>query len=57
MHKKQIAVIVIVFAIMGYLYTRPVKGLIKPKSAAAGHVDAAPGAKPRAVTNISIDSI
>jgi tetratricopeptide (TPR) repeat protein len=31
MNKKQIAVSVIVVAIMGYLYSLPVKGLIKPK--------------------------
>jgi len=31
MYKKQIVVVVIVFAIMGYLFSQPVKGLIKPK--------------------------
>ena len=33
MNKKQITVIVIVVAISGYLYSLPVKGLIKPKTA------------------------
>jgi tetratricopeptide (TPR) repeat protein len=39
MHKKQIVVIVIVVAIMGYLYSQPVRGLIKPKQAGTGHVN------------------
>jgi tetratricopeptide (TPR) repeat protein len=55
MHKKQIAVIVIVVAIMGYLYTLPVKGLIKPKTA-AGHTNTI-AAKPRAVTSVSVDMV
>ena len=38
MYKKQIVVIVIVVAIMGYLYSMPVKGLIKPKEA-SGHTN------------------
>lgn len=38
MHKKQIVVIVIVVAIMGYLYSLPVKGLIKPKET-QGHTN------------------
>jgi hypothetical protein len=33
MNKKQIVVGVVVIAIMGYLYSLPVKGLIKPKEA------------------------
>jgi tetratricopeptide (TPR) repeat protein len=35
MNRKQIAIIVIVIAISGYLYSLPVKGLIKPKVAKA----------------------
>jgi tetratricopeptide (TPR) repeat protein len=38
MSKKQIVVIVVVVATMGYLYSLPVKGLIKPK-ATEGHVN------------------
>ena len=56
MRKKQIVVSVVVVAIMGYLYTLPVKGLVKPKenraSAAAG---AAPAAKQ--VANVTVDSV
>jgi tetratricopeptide (TPR) repeat protein len=40
MYKKQIAVIVIVVAIMGYVYSLPVKGLIKPEQS-DGHTSAA----------------
>jgi tetratricopeptide (TPR) repeat protein len=36
MYKKQIAVIVVVVATMGYLYSLPVKGLIKPKESRTG---------------------
>lgn len=38
MHKKQIAVLVIVLAIMGYLYSLPIKGLTKAKD--DGHANA-----------------
>ena len=35
MNRKQIVVIVAVVAVMGYLYSLPVKGLIKPKATTA----------------------
>ncbi len=35
MNRKQIVVIVAVVAVMGYLYSLPVKGLVKPKAATA----------------------
>jgi tetratricopeptide (TPR) repeat protein len=55
MYKKQIAVVVVVVAIMGYLYMLPVKGLIKPK-AAAGHTSTVE-AKPRTITNVSVEVV
>jgi Tfp pilus assembly protein PilF len=55
MYKKQIVVIVIVVAIMGYLYSLPVKGLIKPKEA-QGHINkAAPTTRP--VANVTVDMV
>lgn len=54
MYKKQIVVIVIVVAIMGYLYSLPVKGLIKPK--AQGHTNTtAQTARP--VANVTVDMV
>lgn len=41
MQKKQIVVIVLVFIVMGYLYTLPVKGLIKHKES-DGHTNTTP---------------
>jgi len=56
MYKKQIAVVVIVVAIMGYLYALPVKGLIKPKEA-QGHTNtSAPAARPVANVNVELVS-
>jgi len=55
MHKKQIVVVVAVVAIMYCLYRLPVKGLIKPKEA-TGHTNTV-AAKPRAVTNVSVDMV
>ncbi|MDB4921732.1 tetratricopeptide repeat protein [Mucilaginibacter sp.] len=52
MHKKQIVVIVIVVAIMGYLYSLPVKGLIKPKDA-QGHTNTT-AAESRPVTHVDV---
>jgi len=55
MYKKQIVVIVIVVAIVGYLYSLPVKGLIKPKEA-QGHINkAAPTTRP--VANVTVDMV
>ena len=55
MYKKQIAVGVVVVAIMGYLYSLPVKGLLKPKEA-QGHTNtAAPAARP--VTKVTVDMV
>ncbi|MBK0380260.1 tetratricopeptide repeat protein [Mucilaginibacter segetis] len=47
MRKKQIVVSVIVIAVMGYLYSLPVKGLVKPPEA-AGTNEAASAEKPAA---------
>jgi tetratricopeptide (TPR) repeat protein len=55
MYKKQIVVIVIVVAIMGYLYLLPVKGLIKPKEA-QGHTNAAAPERRRAVVTVEMVS-
>jgi tetratricopeptide (TPR) repeat protein len=54
MNKKQIAVVVIVFAVMGYLYSLPVKGLIKPKEgrSSPGQVSEA-----RPVANVTVDIV
>ena len=35
MNRKQIVVIVAVVAVIGYLYSLPVKGLVKPKETQA----------------------
>ena len=56
MYKKQIAVVVIVLAIMGYLYSLPVKGLIKPKTDAAKNAGmmASTG---RPAANVTVDMV
>ena len=54
MYKKQIAVVVIVFAIMGYLYSLPVKGLVKPKET-QGHTNTAAQARPSA--NVTVEMV
>jgi len=57
MTRKQITVIVIVLAISGYLYSLPVKGLIKSKdaNATAGHVN---GSQPSPnVKNVTIEEV
>lgn len=46
MYKKQIVVVLAVVATMGYLYTQPVKGLIKPKATRQNAGVAAQGANP-----------
>src|SRR5258708_28139225 len=56
MYKKQIVVIAIVVAIMGYLYYQPVKGLTKPKET-QGHTNAAaPQAGPVADVTVGMVS-
>jgi tetratricopeptide (TPR) repeat protein len=55
MYKKQIVVVIVVVAIMGYLYSLPVKGLIKPKEA-QGHTNTvAPAARP--VVNVTVEMV
>jgi predicted Zn-dependent protease len=55
MKKKQIAVVIIVVTIMGYLYALPVKGLIKPKETGAVAAGGAVAAKPAA--NVTVTSV
>ena len=55
MYKKQIGAVLIVFAIMVYLFLQPVKGLIKSKEA-GGHTDA-PAQQARAVVNVTVDMV
>jgi len=55
MQKKQIVVIVIVVAIMGYLLGLPVKGLVKPKEARTN--SAAKITEAKTVTNIDVDYV
>jgi len=56
MNKKQIVAVVAVVAVMGYLYSLPVKGLIKPKEERA-----APGkeaaAATQTVTNVDVNMV
>lgn len=54
MNKKQIAVLIAVVAVMGYLYALPVKGLIKPKEgrSSAGNV-----AEARPVADVTVDIV
>ena len=55
MTRKQITVIVAVVAISGYLYSLPVKGLIKPKGAgaASGPVSGAP----KKISNVTVEDV
>jgi len=55
MYKKQIVVVVIVVAIMGYLYLQPVKGLIKPKEP-QGHTNTA-ASQARPVANVIVEMV
>ncbi len=55
MYKKQIVVVVVVFAIMGYLYSLPVKGLTKLKET-QGHTNQA-AAEKRPVANVGVDMV
>jgi tetratricopeptide (TPR) repeat protein len=55
MNRKQITIVVAVVAISGYLYSLPVKGLIKPKAADSGHVSG-PQSSP-AVRQVTVDEV
>jgi tetratricopeptide (TPR) repeat protein len=55
MNRKQITVVVAVVAISGYLYSLPVKGLIKPKTADSGHVSG-PQSSP-AIRQVTVDEV
>ncbi|HEY8784094.1 MAG TPA: tetratricopeptide repeat protein [Mucilaginibacter sp.] len=55
MYKKQIVVVVIVFAIMGYLFSQPVKGLIKPKET-QGHANKAVQ-QARPAVNVTLEMV
>ncbi|RFZ92766.1 tetratricopeptide repeat protein [Mucilaginibacter conchicola] len=54
MRTKQIVVIVAVVAVMGYLYSLPVKGFLKPKETTQANAKM-PAAKPKA--SLSIDAV
>jgi len=56
MKKAQIVVILVVVAIVGYLYALPIKGLVKPKEGHANNGMVA-GSKPVAATTISADMV
>ena len=56
MKGKQIDIIVAVLVIVGYLYSLPVKGLIKPKEGHANNGMVA-GSKPAPAANISADMV
>ena len=55
MNKKQIVVIVIVVAVMGFLFKQPVKGLVKPK-ASEGHTNAVATEK-RPIANVTVEMV
>lgn len=55
MNKKQIAISVIVVAIMGYLYSLPVKGLIKPKETRSNTAGVASSTKQ--IASITVASV
>jgi tetratricopeptide (TPR) repeat protein len=56
MQKKQIVIIVIVVAIMGYLYAMPIKGLVKPKET-AGHTDNKSAEQSRPSIAVTVDMV
>lgn len=56
MNKKQIVVGVVVIAIMGYLYSLPVKGLIKPKEAKTDKTNVM-SANRKAATAVTVDMV
>ena len=55
MYKKQIVVIIIVVAIMGYLSIQPVTGLIKPEQT-QGHTNST-AAQKRPVANVTVEMV
>jgi len=55
MQKKQIIVVVIVFAIMGYLFFLPVKGIVKHKEA-EGHTNTT-AAPARQAANVTVEMV
>jgi tetratricopeptide (TPR) repeat protein len=55
MYKKQIAVIVVVLAIMGYLFFLPVKGIVKHKEA-EGHTNSTT-AQTRPTANVTVEMV
>ncbi len=57
MQKKQIAVIIVVFAVMGYLYSLPVKGLIKPKDGRSNPGKMAAEAEAKPVINVGVEVV
>lgn len=56
MNKKQIVVGVVVIAIMGYLYSLPVKGLIKPKEAKTDKTNVM-SANRKAATAVTVEMV
>jgi tetratricopeptide (TPR) repeat protein len=57
MNKKQIVVAVVIVAIMGYLYSLPVKGLIKPGAARDNAQTAQPAAKAPSASNVTVQTV
>ncbi|GGH09242.1 tetratricopeptide repeat protein [Mucilaginibacter phyllosphaerae] len=57
MRKKQIVIGVAVIAVMGYLYSLPVKGLVKPKEATRGTAAAATASALKPNANINAASV
>ncbi len=55
MNKKQIVVIIAVIAVTGYLYSLPVKGLVKPKATRTNAGVA--GDKPAATANVNLATV
>jgi tetratricopeptide (TPR) repeat protein len=56
MNKKQIVIIVAVIAVTGYLYSLPVKGLVKPK-ATRSNSGVAGNDRPAAAANINVATV
>src|SRR5258708_219762 len=56
MKPKQIAVVIVVFVTMGYLFLQPVKGLIKPKGD-KGHSNATATAEKRPTAKVTVDMV
>lgn len=57
MNKKQIVVIVAVVAVMGYLYSLPVKGLVKPKVEKANNGVVGEGESVHQVANVTVEMV